>query len=318
MHQGANCPGLTNLKNMSYVVPHWSFDPVLILMLLTVVAHEVGLSRLARRSRSSSQLLRRKRSLAFYSGLVILALAIVSPLDYWSSRYFFVHMIDHLLLAFFAPILIVAGAPWIPLQFFLPVRARRAFGRFLYLSTSTSALRSLWRGVRSPLFAVLFFNFVMLFWHVPVAYDLSETQQMVHIWLMHTSFIAAGVLFWLQILPSHPMRPAKGPIWQAGAILVTNVVMTVTAMSMSILTSSSWYSVYAHVPGVTMTPFTDQQIGAAILWVCGDFWALPMLYVVIRRAIEMEGSMSDVFDRAFRGRHEDLEIAAISRGRRSA
>ena len=303
---------------MSYVTQNWSFDPVAIVMIITIVAHEIGLARLSQRSRPASQRKRRLRSLSFYGGLVVLALAIMSPLDYWSGSYFFVHMIDHLLLAFFAPILIVVGAPWVPLQFCLPVRARRALGKFLFLSGSTAGLRALGRGLRSPLFAVAFFNFVMVFWHLPSAYDYSETHQLVHVWLMHTSFVVAGVLFWLQILPSHPMRPAKGPVWQAGAILVTNVIMTIMAMSMSILTNSSWYSVYAHVPGVTMSPFTDQQIGAAILWVCGDFWALPMLYVVIRRALETDGSMSGIVDRVFRARHEDLEITAVHRSRRGA
>ena len=301
---------------MSYVVDNWSFDPVIIVMAFTVLAHEIGLARLARRSRAASQRQRRRRSLIFYAGLVLLVIAIASPLDYWSARYFFVHMIDHLVLAFFAPILIVAGAPWLPLQFFLPVQSRRALGKFLYLSTSANPLRSVGRVVRSPLFAVLFFNFVMLFWHVPAVYDVGESQAFVHIWIMHTSFLVAGVLFWLQILPSHPIRPARGPVWQAGAILATNAIMTVTAMSMSILTNSSWYGVYAHVKGVSMLPFTDQQIGAAILWVCGDFWALPMLNLVIRRAVEQEGSMSEVFDRVFRGRHEDLEIAVAPHGRR--
>ena len=301
---------------MSYVTQNWSFDPVAIVMILTVVAHEIGLARLSLRSRASSQRLRRLRSLAFYGGLVTLALAIMSPLDFWSSDYFFVHMIDHLLLAFLAPILIVVGAPWVPLQFCLRVGARRSLGKFLFLSRGAAGLRKVGRGLRSPIFAVLFFNFVMVFWHIPSAYDYSETHQVIHIWLMHTSYVVAGVLFWLQILPSHPMRPSKGPVWQAGAILITNVVMTITAMSMSILTNSSWYRVYDHVPGVTMSPFTDQQIGAAILWVCGDFWALPMIYVVIRRAIESDGSVSDLVDRVFRSRHEDLEITAVHRNRR--
>jgi cytochrome c oxidase assembly factor CtaG len=301
---------------MSYVTQNWSFDPVAIVMVLTVLAYEIGLARLARRSRASSQRSRRLRSLAFYAGLVTLALAIMSPLDYWSDNYFFVHMIDHLLLAFLAPILIVVGAPWVPLQFCLPVHARRAVGKFFYLSAGTSALRAVGRFLRSPVFAVLFFNFVMVFWHIPSVYDAAATNPLIHIWLMHTSFVVAGVLFWLQILPSHPMRPTKEPVWQAGAILTTNVIMTIMAMSMSILTSSSWYRVYDHVPGVTMTPFTDQQIGAAILWVCGDFWALPMLYVVIRRALETDGSMGDLIDRAFRSRHEDIEITAVPRTRR--
>ena len=303
---------------MSYLTGHWSFDPVVIVMVLTVLAHEVGLRRLSRRSRSSAQRSRRVRSLIFYAGLLTLLVAIMSPLDYWSEDYFFVHMIDHLLLAFFAPILIVLGAPWVPLMFFLPVKARRTVGRFFYLSTGASGLRVVGRFLRSPGFALVFFNVVMVLWHVPSVFDVGESNQVVHIWVMHTSFFVAGVLFFLQILPSHPMKPARGPVWQGGAILFTNAVMTVLAMSMSIMTSSSWYRVYDHVAGVSMAPFTDQQIGAAILWVCGDFWALPLLGVVIRRAMRREKTSGSLADRLFQSHAEQLEITPLQRTRRGS
>lgn len=303
---------------MSYLTGHWSFDPVVIVMALTVVAHEIGLRRLSRRSRSASQHSRRIRSVFFYAGLVTLLLAIMSPLDYWSGEYFFVHMIDHLLLAFFAPILIVVGAPWVPLMFCLPVGARRSVGKFFYLSGNASVLRVVGRFLRSPMFALAFFNFVMVFWHIPSAFDAGESNQVIHIWLMHTSFLVAGVLLFLQILPSHPMKPSKGPVWQGGAILVTNAVMTVLAMSMSIMTSSSWYRVYDHVSGVTMAPFTDQQIGAAILWVCGDFWALPLLGVVTRRAMKREKTSGSLADRLFQSHAEQLEITPMTRARRGS
>jgi cytochrome c oxidase assembly factor CtaG len=299
---------------MSYLVDHWSFDPFVVVVAVVVAIHELGLANLKRRSVPERTRRRRLRGLLFYAGLAMLLIAVTSPIDYWADSYFFVHMIEHILIAFFAPILIVAGAPWLPLLHGLPVSVRRRVGRAVLLGRWSIPLRSIGRFVLNPWTALVSFNVVMVLWHFPVPFDAAEDNQLVHIWLMHASFFVTGVLFWLQIIRSYPFRLKTSPAWQAGAIIGTNVVMFVLAMSLSIFTASSWYSAYAHLPGVTLSPFADQQIGAAILWICGDFWAVPALAIVIRRGIENEGGFSAALDRML---HRDPE-ATLSEARARA
>jgi cytochrome c oxidase assembly factor CtaG len=284
---------------VSYVVDNWSFDPFVIVVAVVVLLHELGLANLRRRSVPERTKSRRLRSFYFYGGLALLLVAVVSPIDYWADDYFFVHMIEHILIMFFAPILIVAGAPWLPLLHSLPVGPRRRLLRAVLLGPSSRVLRSVGRFLSNPWTALVAFNLVMVIWHVPALFDAAAENQFVHIWLMHASFFITGIMFWLQIIPSYPFRLRTSPLWQIGAIVSTNVVMFVLAMTMSLFSATSWYSVYAHVPGVTLSPYADQQIGAAILWICGDFWALPALIIVIRRALEDKEGFSLSVDRFF-------------------
>jgi putative membrane protein len=282
---------------VSYLVGHWSFDPFLIVALVLAAWHEIGLARLARRSRPERTRERRLRSLWFYAGLAVLLIAVESPIDYWADDYFFMHMIQHLLLMFAAPVLIVAGAPWQPLLDGLPGRAGRSATAGVMRGGWARPLRAAAGWLLRPWVSVVAFSAVMLAWHVPALFDLAENNQAVHIWLMHASFFLAGVAFWLQFIPSPPFRMRMSPVSQAVALVATNVIMWLLAMAMSFLTTVPWYPVYDHIRGVTLPPFADQQIGAGILWVCGDFWAIPCLIVVVRRIINADGSLSSAFDR---------------------
>ncbi|HEY3907442.1 MAG TPA: cytochrome c oxidase assembly protein [Streptosporangiaceae bacterium] len=295
---------------MSYLTGHWSFDPFLVLVLILVAWHEIGLHRLAKRSRPDRTRERRLRSIWFYGGLVMLLLAVQSPLDYWADSYFFVHMIQHLLLMFAAPVLIVAGAPWQPLLDGLPGRLGKDATKQVLAGGWSRPIRAVAGFALKPWTTVIAFNAIMVFWHLPGPYDLAGQNQAVHIWLMHGSFFVVGVMFWLQFIPSAPFRIKLSRPAQMAALLFTNVQMWVLAMSMSILANSSWYSVYSHVPGVSLPPFDDQQIGAAILWVCGDFWAVPAMIYVVRKLISEDGDVSSAVDRMLgRGRSRGYQWA---------
>jgi putative membrane protein len=284
---------------VSSLVDHWSNTPVLVVLAVLAIWHELGLRRLLRHTRRDRVLRRRLRSLWFYGGLLALLVAVESPIEYWGYRYFYIHMIQHLILLLAAPSLIVAAAPWQPLLLAVPLRLRRSALRAILHADWARPLRAFGRLLSRPLLVVAVFNVVMVAWQIPGLFNLSERHGSVHS-AMNASMLLAGILFWVLIIPSPPLRMRTTPAGQAIALVVTNFVMFMLAMSMSLFTHHSWYSVYNHVPGVGLPVFGDQQIGAGILWVCGDFWAVPAFVFAIRRLIAREeGAVGAAMERIF-------------------
>jgi putative membrane protein len=266
---------------------HWSNPAVVVVLVAVAVWHERGLQRLLCHTRQDRRRGRRLRSLCFYVGLVTLLIAVVSPIEYHGYDYFYLHMIQHLLLLLAVPSLLVAGAPWQPLLLAPPLRLRRRAYRAILHERWARPLRAGARLLVSASVAVAAFNIVMVAWQIPGPFDLSERSGTVHS-LMNASMLIVGILFWLQIVASPPLRVRMSPAGQAIALVLTNFVMFILAMSMSLFTHHSWYSVYDHVPGVGIPAFGDQQIGAGLLWVCGDFWAVPAFVFAMRRLIARE------------------------------
>src|SRR5262249_47144730 len=234
---------------------------------------------------------------AFFGGGGGLRLPGKTPGASWAGVFFFLQIFQTPLLCFVAPPPGGAGRPRRRLLVGRAGRSGQAVTRGALRGRWSRPLRAVGGFLLRPWVSVALFSIMMVAWHVPALFDLAARNEAVHIWLMHGTYFAAGVLFWLQFIPSPPFLRRMPLASQAVALIAANAVMWVLAMSMSILTGVSWYSVYGHVPGVTLPPFADQQIGAAILWVCGDFWAIPALIVVVRHMIEQDGSMGAALDK---------------------
>jgi putative membrane protein len=277
--------------------PIWEITPLGLVALAVGVAHEVGVRRLAPRQSVAHRRQTRRRSLEFYAGLVVLIVIADGPLERWSVSWLTVHMVIHVFEMFYLPPLLIVAGPWVPILFALPVTARRRLLRAYYCSSSLAWARRLASLLRNPILAIVLFNAVMVLWHVPVIFNWASWHDWPLIWLMAPSFVVTGILFWRVILPSRP-SPARGSTRvQVAAIVVTGLEMLVVAMALSIFTRAPWYSMIVALHGHAAA-LRDQRWAAGILWICGDFWAIPALVLVGYRIYGQQGGLSASLERA--------------------
>ncbi len=275
----------------------WQVTPIAVIALVVGVAHEIGRRRLAERQTASHRRARWHRSLAFYAGLLLVALVASGPLDRWAMTWLSIHMVMHVLEMFYLPPLLILGAPWVPLLFAAPAGLRRRWLRWYNLSPSGAGLRGPVAVLTNPVVAIVLFNGVMVLWHIPAVFDWATWHPWVMDWLMAPSFVVTGYLFWRVILPSHPSGPRGSTRVQIAAVVVTAFEMLVLAMSMAIFTKTPWYSMNMLMDG-PVAALRDQRFAAGILWVCGDFWAVPALVLIAYRLYGVEGGVSASFERA--------------------
>ncbi len=127
---------------MNYFTANWGHPWIALAACAVLAVHERGLRRINGRSTAANARRRRDKLRMSYAGIALVTLSIVSPLQYWSMEYFWVHMIQHVTVMLAAPALYVAGAPAIPLLHALPVKLRRRILRHVFIRPTRHPLRA--------------------------------------------------------------------------------------------------------------------------------------------------------------------------------
>lgn len=212
----------------------------------------------------------RQRAMCFYAGLATIGVTLVTPIESYSQKLLWVHMIEHMLMLSVAAPLIVLGRPWMSLWRPLPLGFRRATARAVYRSPRFAWLRALGRWAGRPLGAWVIFIAGLLIWHWPVAYDLALRNSWVHA-LEHITFITCAILFWAQVLALPPAEGRMTLLQRAGYVFLGSIPNAVLGAVLS-LSETPFYSYYVHLlnrPG-GFSAVADQQIAGGIMWAAGD------------------------------------------------
>jgi putative membrane protein len=290
---------------MNVAVSHWSASvAALAAYVVAAAAHLLGMRGEATGSRPSRQPPRPARAAACQAGLLLALLAVVSPMGYWSYRFVWARNLQDVILAIVAPALIVLGAPWRPLSRGLRLggrlhwRVHRAAGG---AGDGAAARRNRSAGWRAwPIAVAVAFCAIWWAWHLPALFDAGLHSSAVHA-LEMVSYLAVGVLLWLQLVDSPPVRPQLSPLRRVGLLLGVAASGTVLGL-IRVYSSGLAYPAYLGFRHHVLSVVSDQQVGGAVLWVIP---LVPFSIVAVALAVgwlnedESEATAAD-FDRLLR------------------
>jgi putative membrane protein len=253
-------------------------------LLASVVIAAIWYARGSRRPRLHPVPRRRRshlhavRAACFYAGLLVVLVALDSPLDDLADKLFWAHMLQHILLLTGAAPLIALGAPWLAFWRPLPLRFRRAaahaFATGVFVPVRRAAVF-----VGTPASAWLLFNVDIAVWHVPSLYDLTLRNAGVH-YLEHVSFIVFGVLFWVHAVDSPPLRARLSRMWQLVYLVSAATASWLLAVVLAIATHPLYgaYVTLPHRPG-GISALADQQLAAGMMLGPGSIaFAIAVFY----------------------------------------
>lgn len=239
----------------------WTFPPLVMLNLaLAFSIYGRGVYNLWNKAGMGNGISRRQAS-AFAGGLLVLLLALASPIDALSDDLSYMHMIQHMLLMNVAAPLLVLGSPGQASLWVLPLRWRKRLGRFMF---RTDSWKSAWYLLWQPVAMWSLFAFALWVWHLPALYEAALGNELFHDF-QHFTFLVAAALFWRVLLdPVSRLRLNRGVA--VIYLFTTSLHATVLGVFMA-LAPGAWYTAYADRPGIwKLTPLQDQQLAGLIMW----------------------------------------------------
>lgn len=221
------------------------------------------------------------RLASFLSGLVLLWLAIGSPMDGFADALLSAHMVEHLLLMSFVPPLLLWGLPVVPLLRGLPKWMRRyVAGPIIRMPL----LNRLGHWLVTPMIAWLAMNVTFLAWHVPAAYDFALEHEGWHD-IEHLCFLFTSLLFWWCILRPWPAAKERQG-WGILLFLVAADIVNTMLSAFLAFCGRPMYAYYLNHPNpFQVAALDDQVLGAVIMWVIGSLvFLVPAMLITLRLA----------------------------------
>jgi putative membrane protein len=223
----------------------WPFDPTVYAGLLVLYFGHAWLARDAGDARS-------RHTVYFLTGLFVLWIALETPIDTISDYYLdSVHMLQHVLLAFVAPPLMLLGL------------SPRMAGRLVALPGV--------RALTEPVPAQVIAGALMVGWHVPPLYDAALHSESLHV-LEHVMFVASGIVLYWPLVDSTAAhaRWTMSPGARLVYILLATLPQDLVALAL-IFSRVPFYEFYTHAPRlvVGMSPLIDQTVAGAVLMIAG-------------------------------------------------
>jgi putative copper resistance protein D len=267
----------------------WQTDPLslvsLAIELALAVWYVVSVRRLAARGRSWP----RARMVSFLAGTALIVIAVQSGLAAYDDQVFWIHVIQHLLLMNFAPILLALSAPvTLALQ-----ASSRPTQRVLLGILHHPVVE--W--ITHPVVVVITAYGTMLVYFLSPFYNFSLEHPLIHD-LTHLHFLISGCLFWWLVVGRDPSRWRLSHPAKLGFLACGIPVNAILGVSLTGATAS--IAPHFHTLG-------DTHTGGSILWVVGELTSLIAMGIVLYQWMQFE---ERVASRADRRADADADAAA--------
>lgn len=238
----------------------WEWEPVtLICIALAASLYARGLHRIWT-ALPPGRGIRFWEAACFAGGIIVLAMALLTPIHAWSRVLFSVHMTQHEMLMLVAAPLLVLGRPMIVfLKGFGPGTGRRLAA----LVAAPWWMRT-WTWITRPVAAWLIHAVVLWAWHIPAWFQATIDNDWIHA-LQHFSFLFSALLFWWAIMHGRHKMVGYGlaTLYMFTTALHSGALGALITFAQSVIYPA--YSTTTFAWG--LTPLEDQQLGGLIMWV---------------------------------------------------
>ena len=197
------------------------------------------------------------QQVAWYAGLALIAIGLLSPIDGLGEELLLAHMGQHLLIADLAAPLLLIGIRSPVYAFLLPRPVLVPLAR-------RTGLRRLLRKLRRPLVAVPLWVFILYAWHFEFAFEAAVRNDLVHA-LQHQSFIVGALLVWWSVIEPKRRR-LPGELWKVPYVIGARVSGMFLGMAFILVRSPVYGDLYGQsAPGHGLSPITDQQVAGGMM-----------------------------------------------------